>query len=49
MSYVLTITAFKKRCIYSAPKIDIEYNVEQDRWDYSNKYNEWKGGGNQKQ
>jgi hypothetical protein len=27
------------------PKIDIEENVEQDRWDYSNKYNEWKGGG----
>ncbi len=29
--------------------IDIEDNVEQDRWDLSNKYNEWKGGGNQQQ
>jgi hypothetical protein len=27
------------------PNIDIEDNVEQDRWDYSNKYNEWEGGG----
>jgi hypothetical protein len=27
------------------PNIDIEDNKEQDRWDYSNKYNEWQGGG----
>jgi hypothetical protein len=27
------------------PNIDIEDNVEQDRWDYSNKYNKWDGGG----
>jgi hypothetical protein len=27
------------------PNIDIENNVEQDRWDYSNEYNEWEGGG----
>ncbi len=27
------------------PNIDIEDNAEQDRWDYSNKYNEWEGGG----
>ena len=28
------------------PNIDIENNIEQDRWDYHNKYNEWDGGGN---
>ncbi len=27
------------------PNIDIEDNVEQERWDYSNKYNKWEGGG----
>jgi hypothetical protein len=27
------------------PNIDIEDNVEQDRWDYTNKYNEWEGRG----
>jgi hypothetical protein len=27
------------------PKIDIEDSVEQDRWDYSNKYNKWEVGG----
>ncbi len=27
------------------PNIDIENNVEQDRWDYSNEYNKWEGGG----
>jgi hypothetical protein len=27
------------------PNIDSENNVEQDRWDYSNEYNEWEGGG----
>ncbi len=26
------------------PNIDIEDNVEQERWDYMNKYNEWGGG-----
>jgi hypothetical protein len=26
------------------PNIDIEDNVEQNRWGYSNKYSEWKGG-----
>jgi hypothetical protein len=26
------------------PNIDIEDNVEQERWDYTNKYNEWEGG-----
>jgi hypothetical protein len=26
------------------PNIDIEDNKEQDRWDYSNKYNKWQGG-----
>ncbi len=25
--------------------IDIEDNIEQDRCGYSNKYNEWEGGG----
>ncbi len=27
------------------PNIDIEDNVEQDRWDYSKEYNKWKEGG----
>jgi hypothetical protein len=27
------------------PNIGIENNVEQDRWEYSNEYNEWEGGG----
>jgi hypothetical protein len=27
------------------PNIDVENNVEQDRWDYSNEYNELEGGG----
>ena len=27
------------------PNIDIEDNIEQDRWDYTNKYNKWEGGG----
>jgi hypothetical protein len=27
------------------PNIDIENNVEQDRWNYSNEYNKWEGGG----
>jgi hypothetical protein len=27
------------------PNIDFENYVEQDRWNYSNKYNEWEGGG----
>ncbi len=27
------------------PNIDIEYYVEQDRWDYSNECNKWEGGG----
>jgi hypothetical protein len=31
------------------PNIDIEDNVEQDRWDYTNKYNKWEGGGIQQQ
>jgi hypothetical protein len=26
------------------PNIDIEDNVEQYRWDYTNKYNKWEGG-----
>jgi hypothetical protein len=26
------------------PNIDIEDNVEQDSWDYTNKYNKWEGG-----
>jgi hypothetical protein len=27
------------------PNINIENNVELDRWDYSNEYNEWEGEG----
>jgi hypothetical protein len=26
------------------PNIDIENNIEQDRWDYSNECNKWEGG-----
>jgi hypothetical protein len=26
------------------PNIDIEDNVEQERWDYTNKYNKWEEG-----
>jgi hypothetical protein len=26
------------------PNIDIEDNIEQERWDYTNQYNKWKGG-----
>ncbi len=26
------------------PNIDIDNNVEQGRWDYSNEYNGWEGG-----
>jgi hypothetical protein len=26
------------------PYIDIDNNVEQDRWDYRNEYDEWEGG-----
>jgi hypothetical protein len=27
------------------PNVDIDDNVEQDRWNYSNEYNKWDGGG----
>jgi hypothetical protein len=26
------------------PNVDIEKNIEQGRWDYTNEYNEWEGG-----
>jgi hypothetical protein len=26
------------------PNVDIEENVEQERWDYTNEYNKWEGG-----
>ncbi len=26
------------------PNIDIEDNVQQERWDYTNKYNKWEMG-----
>ena len=38
-----------KKGALKMPKIDIENYVEQDRWDFSNEYNKWEGGGNQKQ
>ncbi len=34
-----------KNCALIMPNIDTENNVEQDRWDYSNEYNKWEGGG----
>jgi hypothetical protein len=44
MSYVLTVSTYKKGEL-KMPNIDIENYVEEDRWDYSNECNEWKGGG----
>ncbi len=38
-----------KKGAFIMPNIDIENNVEQDRWDYHNEYNKWERGGNQKQ
>jgi hypothetical protein len=34
-----------KKSALVMPNIDIEENIEQDRWDYSKEYNEWEGGG----
>ena len=34
-----------KKGAFIMRNIDIEDNVEQDRWDHSNKYNTWEGGG----
>jgi hypothetical protein len=42
MIYVLTVTTLQKGALI----IIIEDNVEQDRLDYSNKYNKWDWGGN---
>ncbi len=33
-----------KKGALTMPKIDIEDNIEQDRWDYTNEYNEWERG-----
>ncbi len=44
MSYVLTVTAYKKGEFKKA-SIDIDHYVEQDRWEDSNEYNKWEGGG----
>jgi hypothetical protein len=33
-----------KKGAFIMPNIDIENNVEQDRWDYSNEYNKSEGG-----
>ena len=44
MSYVLTVTAYKKGEFKKA-SIDIDHYVEEDRWDYSNECNKWEGGG----
>jgi hypothetical protein len=34
-----------KKGEFKMPNIDIENYVEEDRWDDSNKFNEWEGGG----
>jgi hypothetical protein len=34
-----------KKCAEIMPNVGIEENVEQERWDYTNEYNEWEGGG----
>jgi hypothetical protein len=44
MSYVLTVTTYKKGEL-KKHNIDIDSDVEEDRWDYSNECNEWEGGG----
>jgi hypothetical protein len=41
---VLTVTTLQKRGALIMPIIDIENNVEQDRWDYHNEYSKWEGG-----
>jgi hypothetical protein len=40
----LTVMALQKKGAVIIPNIDIEDNVEQERWDYTNKYNKWEGG-----
>jgi hypothetical protein len=42
---VLTVMTLQKKGALIMPNIDIKNNIEQDRWDYSNEYNEWEGGG----
>ncbi len=44
MSYVLTVTTYKKG-EFQKHNIDIDNDVEEDRWDYINECNKWKGGG----
>ena len=44
MSYVLTVTTYKKG-EFKKHNIDIDNDVEEDRWDYSNEWNKWEGGG----
>ncbi len=34
-----------KKSALIMPNIEIKNNVEQDRWEYSNEYNNWEGGG----
>jgi hypothetical protein len=44
MSYVLTVMTYTKG-EFKKHNIDIDNNIEEDRWDYSNECNEWEGGG----
>jgi hypothetical protein len=44
MSYVLTVRTYKKG-EFKKHNIDIDNDVEEDRWDYSNECNKWEGGG----
>ena len=44
MSYVLTVMTYKKG-EFKKHNTYIANDVEEDRWDYSNAYNKWEGGG----
>jgi hypothetical protein len=43
MRYVLTVTTYKKG-EFKKHNIDIDKDLEEDRWDYSNECNKWEGG-----
>ncbi len=47
MSYVLTVTTYKKGD-FKKHNIDIDNDVEEDRWDYSKECNNGNGGDSEK-
>jgi hypothetical protein len=44
MSYVSTVMTYKKG-EFKKHNIDIDNDIEEDRWDYSNECNKWEGEG----